>query len=85
MASGEFADGLIGLERLARSRPTAVMCAEALWWRCHRRLVADALVARGWTVCHVAAGGSLAEHELTPFARREGERLVYPAPQLRLG
>ena len=79
MASEEFAAGLARLEARAAERTTAVMCAEALWWRCHRRLVADALVARGWRVLHIGADGRLSEHELTPFARVDGERLTYPA------
>lgn len=68
MASEEFATGLHALERLATERPTAVMCAEALWWRCHRRLVSDALTARGWRVEHLGAGGEPSMHELPPFA-----------------
>ena len=79
MATREFAGGLRRLEALAAERPTAIMCAEALWWRCHRRLVADALVVRGWRVRHVGADGRAIDHELTPFARVEGKRLLYPA------
>jgi uncharacterized protein (DUF488 family) len=85
MASAEFAGGLARLEALAESAPTAAMCAEALWWRCHRRLLADALLARGWAVDHIGADGRLARHELPPFAVVDGERLRYPARQLRLG
>lgn len=85
LAGEEFAQGLRSLESLAASRPTAVMCAEGMWWRCHRRLVADALLVRGWSVGHIAPGGALSEHELPEFAVVEGERLTYPAPQLRLG
>jgi uncharacterized protein (DUF488 family) len=44
------------------------MCAEAQWWRCHRRLIADALFARGWHVVHIASDGATSEHELTEFA-----------------
>jgi len=51
--SDEFKAALAELEEMARGRTTAVMCAEALWWRCHRRLVADALVVRGWRVEHL--------------------------------
>jgi uncharacterized protein (DUF488 family) len=68
MANASFAAGLAELEALAAAEPTAVMCAEALWWQCHRRLVADALVARGWAVDHIGPGGDRAGHELTPFA-----------------
>ena len=84
MASTAFDAALDGLQALAAGRPTAVMCAEAPWWRCHRRLVSDALLVRGWTVCHILPGGRLAEHELTAFAVADGERLTYPAAQQRL-
>ena len=84
LQSEEFAGGLAALEALARERPTAVMCAEGLWWRCHRRLVADVLVVRGWTVCHIAPDGRLTEHGLPEFAVVEGEGVTYPAPQMRL-
>ena len=85
MGSAEFADGLRALEALAAERPSAVMCAEALWWQCHRRLVADALVARGWAVEHIGPEGGRTPHELTAFAvAGEGGALTYPAAQLRL-
>jgi uncharacterized protein (DUF488 family) len=84
LASEEFAAGLAALEALARERATAVMCAEGLWWRCHRRLVADVLTVRGRTVCHIAPSGALSEHELPEFAVVEGTTITYPAPQLRL-
>ena len=78
MATPEFDAGLRRLEALADEHCAAVMCAEALWWRCHRRLVADALVARGCRVRHIGPDGRLTEHELTPFARVDGDRLTYP-------
>ena len=84
MASDEFARGLDRLLELAAATPTAVMCAEAPWWRCHRRLVADALLVRGWAVCHIGPDGRLTEHALPPFAVADGTVLTYPAPQLRL-
>jgi uncharacterized protein (DUF488 family) len=84
MQTPEFASGLARLETLARGRRTAVMCAEGLWWRCHRRLLADALLMRGWRVLHVATNGALSEHELTSFAVADGERLTYPPPQPQL-
>jgi uncharacterized protein (DUF488 family) len=68
MATPAFAAALERLERLAGSRRTAIMCAEAQWWRCHRRLIADALFARGWHVVHIASDGATSEHELTEFA-----------------
>ena len=81
MAGEEFAAGLSRLEALTRAAATAAMCAEGPWWRCHRRLVADALVARGWKVVHVMPDGRTAAHELTPFAVVEGGRISYPPPQ----
>jgi uncharacterized protein (DUF488 family) len=85
MASAEFAAGLEAFEALAAAQPAAVMCAEALWWQCHRRLVADALVARGRVVEHIGPDGARTAHELTPFALAgDGGALTYPAPQLRL-
>jgi uncharacterized protein (DUF488 family) len=83
--TGEFAAGLDELCALARERATAVMCAEAVWWRCHRRLIADRLTALGWTVCHIAADGGLAEHHLPPFAIVQADRSVrYPPTQAAL-
>ena len=84
MASDEFARGIERLEALARERRTAIMCAEALWWRCHRRLVSDALTVRGWRVVHVAADGSATEHALPDFAVVDGDRLSYPPAQTEL-
>jgi uncharacterized protein (DUF488 family) len=81
MESDEFAAGLSRLLELAARRRTAVMCAEAQWWRCHRRLVSDALVARGWTVTHLGSRGETEPHRLTEFAVVEGERVVYPPAQ----
>lgn len=59
---------------------TVIMCAEAVPWRCHRSLVADALVARGWEVVHIIGAGRGQIHRLTSFAVVQGDRLVYPAP-----
>jgi uncharacterized protein (DUF488 family) len=84
MESEEFAAGLQRLFTLATSRPTAVMCAEAPWWRCHRRLLSDALLARGWDVTHLGARGEREPHRLTDFAVVEGERLTYPPAQAAL-
>jgi uncharacterized protein (DUF488 family) len=84
MRSAEFGEALAELERLARERTTAVMCAEAQWWRCHRRLLADALLVRGWEVLHVEPGGGASRHELTEFASMADDRLAYPPAQLTL-
>ncbi len=72
-----FAAALAELERLAAAAPTAFMCAEALWWQCHRRLIADRLLLDGWEVQHVSAAGRLAPHHLPDFARMVDGRLVY--------
>jgi uncharacterized protein (DUF488 family) len=85
MQTDQFEAALQELERLASERRTAVMCAEGLWWRCHRRLIADALVVRDHHVRHVFPDGSLEEHRLTPFAEPHEGRLLYPPPQLKLG
>ena len=84
MASEEFLAGLDFLEELASERRTAVMCAEADWKRCHRRLLADILTVRGWRVLHLGADGSLAPHALTEGAVTDGGRITYPAQQTSL-
>jgi uncharacterized protein (DUF488 family) len=60
------------------------MCAEAVWFRCHRRLVSDALLVRGWRVLHIGSDGRVTQHELTPFAVVSGGGLTYPAEQTSL-
>jgi uncharacterized protein (DUF488 family) len=75
------------LDRLierASSRRVAIMCAEAQWTRCHRRLISDALVVRGWEVLHIRSSGGVEGHSLTPFAVVEGDRLRYPPEQISL-
>jgi uncharacterized protein (DUF488 family) len=78
----EFAEGLAQLRELAGAGRTAMMCSEALWWRCHRRLVADRLVAGGDFVWHLSADGRSSRHELTAFANVGPDGLVTypPAP-----
>jgi uncharacterized protein (DUF488 family) len=66
--SEEFASGLAELRDLAERTPTAMMCSEAVWWRCHRRLVADQLVVAGDEVWHITSARKAAEHQLTSFA-----------------
>lgn len=79
MLSEEFAQGLAALEAEARSTPTAVLCAERLWWQCHRRLLADRLVTRGWRVVHLIDPGRAEPHRLSEWARVEDGILSYPA------
>ncbi len=82
-ATDNFRAGLARLEELANGRRTAIMCAEADWRRCHRRLIADLLLARGWRVLHIAAGGRRSEHALPDFATVAGGELSYHAqPEL---
>ncbi len=78
MQGPEFEEGLEGLIKLASARLTAIMCAEAVPWRCHRSLIADALAVKGVRVLHIFSPGQAREHLLTPFARVEGSRITYP-------
>ncbi len=78
MQTSEFRDALAALLDFARGCAAAVMCAEAQWWRCHRQLIADALVARGIDVRHIMSAGSAPPHELTAFARLAGTDVLYP-------
>ena len=84
METPEFQDGLSALLAFAAERPTAIMCAEAVPWRCHRQLIADALVARGVTVLDVLDAGPPRPHGLSRHARLEGQRVVYDVGQLSL-
>jgi uncharacterized protein (DUF488 family) len=78
METEGFREGLAQLERMAMELPTAMMCAESVWWRCHRRLLSDALAARGWSVEHLMPDGSRAAHVLQREARmQDGGVLVY--------
>lgn len=77
MLTEEFRSGLEELLALAEE-PTAIMCAEAVPWRCHRRLVADALLVRGVTVLEIISASEPKEHQLTPFAVVDGTRVTYP-------
>jgi len=78
MNTEAFLADLQALISLARTRRVAVMCSEALPWRCHRRLIADALSVRGLQVLDIVGSGSPREHVLTPFAQLIGDRLIYP-------
>ncbi|WP_372017778.1 DUF488 domain-containing protein [Pseudoxanthomonas sp. 10H] len=81
MASAEFAEGLASLLELASDRRTALMCAESLWWRCHRALVADVLRLRGFEVLHILDATHLQPHPYTAPARIVDGVLSYPPPQ----
>ncbi|HYM23707.1 MAG TPA: DUF488 domain-containing protein, partial [Vicinamibacterales bacterium] len=78
METTAFNDGMDELMLWAANAPTVIMCAEAVWWRCHRQLIADALVARGVAVQHIQTAASAPAHKLTEFARVDGKRVGYP-------
>ena len=75
MATPEFHRALDAL--LASEETTAIMCAEAVPWRCHRNLTSDELVRRGWEVIHILNVGSRKRHEISPFAKDAGDHLEY--------
>jgi uncharacterized protein (DUF488 family) len=79
MQSAAFEAGLDQLTTLAAAAPAAIMCAEAVPWRCHRSLVSDALVTRNWIVRHILTTSRADRHSLTAFARIDGDRITYPA------
>lgn len=85
MQTPEFSEGIKALNKRRAARRVCVMCSEAVWWRCHRRMIADAEVARGIPVRHVMSETAATPHELTAFARVEKKRsqapvITYPPP-----
>jgi uncharacterized protein (DUF488 family) len=80
MQTDEFLKALEELMAGSRLQPTAIMCAEAVPWRCHRSLIADALVSRGWNIRHIMSPEKATPHVLTSFAHFEKGRLTYPKP-----
>jgi uncharacterized protein (DUF488 family) len=78
MQTEEFSKGLSRLEKIARKQTSAIMCAEAVQWRCHRSLIADALTKQGWRVLHIQSGKTAPRHRLTPFLRMRAGSLTYP-------
>lgn len=77
MESVEFERAISKLESIAQSGKTAYMCAEAVWWRCHRSLVSDFLKVRGWKVMHIMTAEKLQEHTYTSPARIVNGKLLY--------
>ena len=77
METPEFDEGLQRLIDVASARRTAIMCSEAVWWRCHRSMIADALKARGGTVLHIMGPSNVPEHPYTSAARLVDGELVY--------
>jgi uncharacterized protein (DUF488 family) len=78
MQTQEFQDAVQKLINLGHKQRIAMMCAEAVPWRCHRSLVADALTVRHIPVEHIMAAGKSSPHKMTKFARVEGETILYP-------
>lgn len=83
MQTTEFEAGLERAMKLAETKPSALMCAEAVPWRCHRSLVSDALVIRGFQVLEIVSASPPRLHKLTPFARVRGMRITYPTDKPR--
>jgi len=79
MQTPAFAESLSKLIEIAADAPTVIMCAEAVPWRCHRSLIADALTARGIEAQHILTATSRRPHKYTSFARVEGAQVTYPA------
>jgi uncharacterized protein (DUF488 family) len=77
METEEFRSALSWLIGTSRDTSTAIMCAEVLWWRCHRRMISDALTVAGCEVVHLLDEGRREPHRLNPSARLEGSRLIY--------
>jgi uncharacterized protein (DUF488 family) len=78
MQTPEFGENLLHLIEIASEAPTAIMCAEAVPWRCHRSLIADALTARGIRVLEILSANKSQPHAMTPFAKVEGDNVTYP-------
>ena len=81
MQTPAFESALEQLLQLARKKPSALMCAEAVPWRCHRSLIADALLVRGILVLDILSRSASQPHKLTPFAKVTEERITYPAEE----
>ncbi len=80
MHTEQFRKALEELMAYGRHKKAAIMCAEAVPWRCHRSLIADALLTRDWQVRHIMSETKADQHQLTPFARTESGLLYYPEP-----
>lgn len=77
METDQFREALKQLKTLANKNRTAIMCAEAVWWSCHRSLIADALKAEGWNVIHIMSENKATEHPFTSPASIEDGKLNY--------
>ena len=81
MATQGFSDGLEALMKIANSRETAIMCAEAVSWRCHRSLIGDALAKKGWLVKDIISTSPAKKHRVTSFLKIKKGQLIYPEPK----
>ena len=79
METEDFADGLMSLTSVACAMPTAIMCAEAVWWRCHRGLISDAMKWAGFEVLHIMGPGKVVSHPWTAAAQIVDRELSYTA------
>ncbi len=77
METEEFVSAIMKLEHISLKQPTAYMCSEAVWWRCHRSMVSDYLKAKGWAVLHIMATGKVQEHTYTAPARIVDGNVLY--------
>ncbi len=82
MESEDFLNAVKDLEAIAKKNRVALMCAEAVWWSCHRSLISDHLKARGWTVWHIMNKDKVQEHPFTKPARIHKGKLSYSEPDL---
>jgi len=78
MQTDDFAEGLGRLMKIAKTKRTAIMCAEAVPWRCHRSLIADALLAHGYQAEEIESLKRTRPHKMTPWARVQGAKITYP-------
>lgn len=78
MQTPEFEAGIRRLMKIAAKSPTAIMCAEAVPWRCHRSLIGDAMLVRGWKVLDLMGVDKVTAHKMTPFAKVNGLAITYP-------
>jgi uncharacterized protein (DUF488 family) len=84
MSTAEFAGDYVRLEAVARQKRAAFMCAETLWWKCHRRMLSDRLTVDGWSVVHLLAPGKRELHQVWDIAREVDGRLMYDGGVLPL-
>ena len=82
MQGSEFAEGMEQLVGLAKDKRVAIMCSEAVPWRCHRSLIGDALLVRNYHVEDIMSGKTTKPHTLTPWAKVRGVKITYPEPEI---